>query len=130
MTSNDKQGNILFIDLNERNMAVLVHSLFSSWMLSFLFEGQIFQQLAKEYNFASESIIILSSAAMFSGLLLGGFIIKSKLHAKRLFLYSYPLFIALSLIFFFSPSVLWTIGIITGSIVSGCCVAAWGFYPA
>jgi hypothetical protein len=128
MTNNDKQPNILFIDLNERNIAVLVHSLFSSWMLSFLFEGQIFQQLAKEYNFSSESIIIWSSAAMFSGLLLGGFVIKSKLHAKRLFLYSYPLFIALSLIFFFSPSVLWTIGIITGSIVSGWCVAAWGFY--
>ncbi|HAS92670.1 MAG TPA: LuxR C-terminal-related transcriptional regulator [Sedimentibacter sp.] len=128
MTNNDKQRNILFFDLNERNLAVMVHSLFSSWMLSFLFEGQIFQQLAKEYNFASESIIIWSSAAMFSGLLLGGFTVKSKLHAKRLFLFSYPFFIALSLIFFFSPSILWTMGIITGSIVSGCCIAAWGFY--
>lgn len=34
----------------------------------------------------------------------------------------------LSLIFFFPPSILWTIGIITGSIVSGSCIAAWGFY--
>jgi len=76
MTNNDKQRNILFFDLNERNLAVMVHSLFSSWMLSFLFEGQIFQQLAKEYNFASESIIIWSSAAMFSGLLLGGFTVN------------------------------------------------------
>ena len=128
MIIKEKQGNVLFTELNERNMAVLVHALFSSWMLSFLFEGQIFQHLAKEYNFAEDSIIISSSAAMFLGLLLGGFIIKSKRHAKRLFLYSYPFFIALSLIFFFSPSILWTMGIITGSLISGWCIAAWGFY--
>ena len=121
--------NIPFIDLlNERNRAVLVHSLFSSWMLSLIFEGQIFQYLAKGYNFAVDSIIIGSSAAMLIGLLLGGFVIKTKFQAKRLFLYSYPLFIALSLIFFFTPSILWAIGIITGSSISGCCVAAWGFY--
>ncbi len=123
------KGNIPFIDLlNERNRAVLVHSLFSSWMLSLIFEGQIFQYFAKEYNFTVDLIIIGSSAAMFLGLLLGGFIIKTKLQAKRLFLYSYPFFAALSLIFFFSPSLLWTIGIIAGSLISGCCVAAWGFY--
>ena len=128
MTVKSKHKNFLFIDLNERNMAVLVHSLFSSWMLSFLFEGQLFQNLAKEYNFAADSIMFASSVAMFLGLLLGGFIIKTKLHAKKLFLYSYPLFIALSLIFFFTPSVMWNIGIISGSFISGSCVAAWGFY--
>lgn len=124
----DLQKNIPFKELNERNMAVLVHSLFSSWMLSLIFEGQVFRQIAKVNNFAAGSIIIGSSAAMFLGLLLGGFLIKTKVHAKRLFLYSYPLFIALSLIFFFSPSILWALGIITGSLISGCCVAAWGFY--
>jgi hypothetical protein len=128
MIIKEKQGNVLFTELNERNMAVLVHALFSSWMLSFLFEGQIFQYLAKEYNFGVDLIIFGSSLAMFLGLLLGGFIIKTKRHAKRLFLYSYPFFIALSLIFFFSPSILWTMGIITGSLISGWCVAAWGFY--
>ncbi|HCS10995.1 MAG TPA: helix-turn-helix transcriptional regulator [Clostridiales bacterium] len=128
MTIKDKQQNIPFINLNERNMAVLVHSLFSSWMLSFIFEGQIFQYLAKEYNFPADSLIIGSSAAMFSGLLLGGFFIKTKMHTKLLFLYSYPFFIALSLIFFFPPSVLWNMGIISGSFISGCCVASWGFY--
>ena len=128
MTIKDKQQNIPFINLNERNMSVLVHSLFSSWMLSFIFEGQIFQYLAKEYNFPADSLIIGSSAAMFSGLLLGGFFIKTKMHTKRLFLYSYPFFIALSLIFFFPPSALWSMGIILGSFISGCCVASWGFY--
>jgi len=50
MTIKSKQKGIPFICLNERNMAVLVHSLFSSWMLSLIFEGQIFQYLAKEYK--------------------------------------------------------------------------------
>lgn len=128
MTVKSKHKNFLFIDLNERNMPVLVHSLFSAWMLSFLFEGQLFQQLAKQYNFAVNSTIFTSSVAMFLGLFLGGFIIKTKHRAKQLFLYSYPFFIALSLIFFFSPSIMWNIGIISGSFISGCCVAAWGFY--
>ncbi len=128
MTIKSKHNNILFIDMNERNISILGHSLFSSWMLSFLFEGQLFQHLAKEYNFVADSIMFASSVAMFLGLLLGGFIIKTKLHAKRLFQYSYSFFIALSLIFFFTPSVMWNIGIISGSFISGCCVAAWGFY--
>ena len=128
MTIKDKKRNIILIDLNERNRAVLVFSLFSSWMLSFIFEGQIFQCIAKEYNFPADSIIIGSSAAMFSGLLLSGFFIKTKMHTKRLFLYSYPLFIAISIIFFFPPSALWNMGIILGSFISGCCVASWGFY--
>ena len=84
MTIKDKQQNIPFINLNERNMSVLVHSLFSSWMLSFIFEGQIFQYLAKEYNFPADSLIIGSSAAMFSGLLLGGFFIKTKMHQLKM----------------------------------------------
>lgn len=37
---------ILHINLDERKLSVLVHSLFSSWMLAFLFEGQIFYSLA------------------------------------------------------------------------------------
>lgn len=123
-----KKQNVFFIEFNERNMAVLVHSLFSSWMLSFLFEGQVFQSLAKEFNYGVDLLIFGSSAGHFLGLLLGGFIVKTKIQARCLFLYSYPLFMVLSLIFFFPPSILWTIGIITGSIVSGSCIAAWGFY--
>ena len=84
MTIKGKKRDILFIELNEHNMAVLVHSLFSSWMLSLIFEGQIFHHIAKDYNFGVDLIIFGSSLAMFLGLLLDGFIIKTKRHAKRL----------------------------------------------
>lgn len=38
----DKKRGGLFRNLDERKLSVIVHSLFSSWMLAFLFEGQIF----------------------------------------------------------------------------------------
>ena len=67
-------------------------------------------------------------AALFAGLLLCGFLIKTKKAARRLFLCSYPFFIAASAVFFLPPSVFWDLGVITSSFLAGCCVAAWGFY--
>jgi hypothetical protein len=115
------------INLDERKLSVLVLSLFSSWMLAFLFEGQIFYSLADAYNIDPEIMVFCGVAAMFAGLLLCGLFIKSKKAAKRLFLCSYPFFIAVSVIFFFPPSVFWTVGLIVGSFLAGGCVAAWAF---
>lgn len=120
--------NRFCLNLNERKLSVLVHSLFSSWMLAFLFEGQIFFSLADAYNIDPATMVFCGVAAMFAGLLLCGLFIKSKKAAKRLFLYSYPFFIAVSAIFLFPPSAFWTVGIIAGSFLSGGCVAAWAFY--
>lgn len=118
----------LHINLDERKLSVLVHSLFSSWMLAFLFEGQILYSLADAYKIDPAIMVFCGVAAMFAGLLLGGLFIKTKEAAKRLFLCSYLFFIAVSVIFFFPPSVFWTAGIIVGSFLAGGCVAAWAFY--
>ena len=118
----------LQINLDERKLSVLVHSLFSSWMLAFLFEGQIFYSLADAYKINPAIMVFCGVTAIFAGLLLCGLFIKTKKAAKRLFLCSYLFFIAISVIFFFPPSVFWTAGIIAGSFLSGCCVAAWAFY--
>jgi DNA-binding CsgD family transcriptional regulator len=119
---------ILHINLGERKLSVLVHSLFSSWMLAFLFEGQIFYSLADSYQIDPADMVFCGVAAIFAGLLLCGLFIKTKKAAKRLFLYSYLFFIAVSVIFFFPPSLFWTAGIIVGSLLAGGCVAAWAFY--
>ncbi len=119
---------ILHIRLDERKFSILVHSLFSSWMLAFLFEGQIFYSLADSYQFDPATMVFCGVAAIFAGLLLCGLLIKTKKAAKRLFLYSYLFFIAVSVIFFFPPSVFWTAGIIVGSLLAGGCVAAWALY--
>jgi DNA-binding CsgD family transcriptional regulator len=114
--------------MNERRLSVLVHSLFSSWMLAFLFEGQIFYSLAGAYKIDPAGMVLCGVAATFAGLLLCGLFIKTKKTAKRLFLYSYLFFIAVSVFFFFPPSIFWTAGIIASSFLAGSCVAAWAFY--
>ena len=118
----------LLKNLDERKLSVLVHSLFSSWMLAFLFEGQIFYSLADVYKIDPENMVFYSVGAIFAGLLLCGMVIKTKKAAKTLFLYSYLFFIAVSVFFFFPPTLLWIIGIIASSFLAGGCVAAWGFY--
>ena len=114
--------------LNERILSVLVHALFSAWMLAFLFEGRIFYALADIYKIDPAGMVFCGLAGMFCGLLLSGLFVKTKSAAKQLFLCCYPIFIAISMIFFFPPSVLWMLGIIVGSFLSGGCVAAWAFY--
>lgn len=118
----------LQINLDERKLSVLVNSLFSSWMLAFLFEGQIFYSLADAYKIDPAGMVFCGVSAIFAGLLLCGLLIKTKRAAKRLFLCSYLFFIAVSGIFFFPPSVFWTAGIVAGSLLAGGCVAAWAFY--
>lgn len=116
------------IHMNERHLSIIVHSLFSSWMLAFLFEGQILYSLASSYVLATDVMIFGGIAAIFAGLVVCGFFIHTKRAAKRLFLCAYPFFIAVSIPFFFTPSVLWTIAIILGSFLAGGCVAAWGIF--
>lgn len=116
------------INMDERKLSVLVISLFSSWMLAFLFEGQIFYSLADAYKIDPAGMVFCGVAANFAGLLLCGLFIKTKKAAKRLFLCSFLFFIAISVIFFFPPSVFWTAGLIAGSFLAGGCVAAWAFY--
>ena len=122
------QCRALHINIDERRLSIIVHSLFSSWMLALLFEGQIFYSLAAKYDLPIHVMIFSGIAAMFAGLLLCGLFIKTKKRAKRLFLCSYLFFIAVSVIFFFPPSILWRAGIIMGSFLAGGYVAAWGFY--
>lgn len=97
-------------------------------MLAFIFEGQIFYTLSGTYGINPASMVFGSIIASFAGLLSGGLFIRTKKAAKRLFLCSYLFFIAISVIFFFSPSALWMIGITVGSYIAGGCVASWAFY--
>lgn len=115
-------------EIDNRRLSVLVHSLFSAWMLAFLFEGQIFYSLADANEIDPAVMVFSGVAAIFTGLLLCGLFIKTEKAAKRLFLCSYLFFIAVSVIYFFPPTVFWMAGIIASSFLAGCCVAAWAFY--
>lgn len=123
-----KGQRALDININERKLSIIVHSLFSSWLLAFLFEGQILYAIAGQYDLAPRSMVFEAIAALCVGMLICGFLIKKKKAARGLFLFSYIFFIAASAAFFFPPSVIWTIGIVASSFFAGGCVAAWGFY--
>lgn len=68
---------ILHIKLDERSLSILVISLFSAWMLAFLFEGQIFYSFADAYKIDPAVMVFGGVAAIFAGLLLCGFFIRT-----------------------------------------------------
>ncbi|MGI6085554.1 MAG: LuxR C-terminal-related transcriptional regulator [Acetivibrionales bacterium] len=127
MVDRDKHRQ-LHIYMDERKLSVVVHSLFSAWMLAFLYEGQIFYALAGRFSISPYEMLFGGMASLLVGAFFCGFIIKTMKNAKKLFLFSYIVFILTSAAFFFTPSLLWNIGIIVSSFLAGGCVAAWGFF--
>lgn len=97
-------------------------------MLAFLFQGQIFISLAAAHAFDPSVLITYATLAMLAGHLLSGVFIKSKAAARRLWLFAYPFFALLTLIFFFTPNLLWSFAIISGSFLAGVSTSAWAFY--
>jgi DNA-binding CsgD family transcriptional regulator len=116
-----------YISLSERNLSVVVFSLFFAWMLAFPFEGQILYALADYYQAEPHMMVFGAVAATFGGLFSCGFFIKSIKAAKRFILGSIIFCIAGSGAFFFPPSGLWLAAIVSSAFLAGACVAAWGF---
>lgn len=128
MVNNRGPRAFYYINTNERILSTLVFSLFSSWMLAFLFEGQILYALAELYGMVPSGLVFRAITALAAGTLICGLLIKTKKAAKGLFLCSFIFCIAASSAFFFPPSILWTFSIVASSFMAGGCVAVWGFY--
>lgn len=116
------------ININNRNLSVAVFALFFAWLLAFPFEGQILYSLADLHQVNPDHFIFGAIAVHFAGLFLCGFFINNMRNAKLLMLVAIAFSILASVVFFFQPSILWTIAIIIGSFLAGGSVAAWGFY--
>lgn len=113
---------------NGRSLSIIVFSLFFSWLLAFPFEGQVLYAIADFYSIDTYTLTFGSIAAHFVGLFSCGFFIKTIREAKRLMLFSIFICMLGTIVFFFPPSILWHISLLTVSLLSGACVAAWGFY--
>lgn len=112
----------------QRALSVIVFSLLFSWLLAFPFEGQILYALAEEFGLYADSLIFGTITVHLTGLFLCGFFIKSLGSAKKLILISILYCMLASAVFFFDPSLLWNAALLTASFMSGCSVAAWGYY--
>lgn len=114
--------------LSERNIAVIVFSLFFSWLLAFPFEGQVLYSLLEKYNIYSSDYIFKSIAFHLLGLLSCSFYIKSMKSAKILIITSIVVCLIGTSVFLFKPSFLWNFSLMVSSYTAGASVAAWAYY--
>ena len=115
-------------DLTERMLSVIVFSLYSSWVLTIPFEGQVLNALLDSYGQSPGSMILAAVIAHLFGLSLCGFFIRTKRAAKKLFLGAIGYCLLATVILLFPPSVLWMVAIVGGGLLSGGFVAAYAFY--
>ncbi len=113
---------------SERHISILVQSLFSSWLLAFLFEGQILYSLAGSFGLNLRNIIVGAMVAHFVGLFSSGFLIRTKKTARRFILVFYVFCILSTSVFLFPTSILWPIAAVTCGLLSGGCVAGWSYF--
>ncbi len=113
---------------NHRRLSVIVLALFSSWLLSFAFEGQVLYALSQRYGSEPLALVFESIAAHFAGLVLSGFIVKSIKAAKKLMFFTIAFCFVASSVFFYAPSFLWSVALVLCAFLAGACVAAWGYY--
>lgn len=118
----------IIMKISKRSLSVMVFSLYFSWLLAFPFQGQVLYAISGYYNIDATSLIFEATIAHFIGLFACGFFIKSIRSANNLMTFSMIICIAGTAVFFFSPSILWNISIIILALLSGACVAAWGYY--
>lgn len=111
-----------------RRLSLVVFSLFFSWQLAFPFEGQILYALSKAYGTDPRTMVFGAIAATCAGLFLSGFLVKTMQVVKRLILGSILFCFLASGAFLVPPNAFWLPALVSCSFLSGCCVAAWGFY--
>jgi len=123
-----KANRNIEVTASNRRLTIIVFSLFFSWLLAVPFEGQVLYQIAEYYGGSAYSFVFWSMAAHFAGLIACGFVVKNMFAAKTLILFSIAFCAAATGAFFFPPSLIWTVALLSASFLVGACVAAWGFY--
>ena len=117
-----------FKAFNTRALSVLGFSFLFSYLMAFLFEGQVLYGLLESRQIEASGYIIGAIAAHFAGLFCCGFLVKTPLAARSIMLAGMAVSLAGAVPFFFPLSALWLAGLIVAGFVSGCAVAAWGYY--
>ncbi len=114
--------------VNLRMRSVLPPALFFAYVLSIVFEGAAFYNLADYYSVDPTRLVLAAGVSMFLGLLGGSLAVKSGQVAKRVMLFGEVMCLCLSCVFFFKPSTLWMIAIAFSALVAGASMASWGHF--
>lgn len=113
---------------NARILSILSFSFSFTYLLSFLFEGQVLYGFINELEVPTSMYILAPIVAHFIGLFSAGFLIRSHWKAKYIMLSGILACLISSGPFFFPPSVFWLVGLILASYASGLSLAAWGYF--
>lgn len=111
-----------------RTLATTVFSLSFSFVLSFLFEGQVLYSRLACFDVPSSPYIPIAIVAHLLGLFTCGFFTRSLVMARRIWILGVVISLIGTLPFFFEPSALWLAGLAVAGYASGCSVAAWGYF--
>jgi hypothetical protein len=90
--------------VSDRRFSVAAISLFSAWLISFPYEGQILYAFMDRFKIDPGNMILGAITSHIIGLFSCGFFIKSTKLAKKTMQYATVLCIAGSCVFFFAPS--------------------------
>ena len=112
---------------NNRFFSIAGFSLLFAYLLSFLFEGQVLYSMLAYNNVVGSPYILVAIIAHFAGLFSGGFFVKSQIIARYTMLGSMVICLMATVPFYFSPSLLWAVGLIVSGYAGGCAVASWGY---
>ncbi|GAQ24277.1 LuxR C-terminal-related transcriptional regulator [Tepidanaerobacter syntrophicus] len=125
---NDRHNGILYKNIDNRSLSIIVFSLIFAWILSFPFEGQILYSLTEMFQIEPHRMVFGAIISHFAGLFLCGFFVKNIQAAKKTMFLSILLCILGSFVYFSKPGAPWQLTLILISFIAGICVAAWGFF--
>ncbi|MEN6340412.1 MAG: LuxR C-terminal-related transcriptional regulator [Clostridiaceae bacterium] len=113
---------------NNRSRSTFVFMLFSAWLVSFPYEGQVLYALFGRYGVNPAPGVFNAIIAQLLGLISCMFIVKSLPDAKRMLLVSTSVCLAGSVLFFFHVPNILRVALLVISFVSGFFIPAWGFF--
>jgi glucan phosphoethanolaminetransferase (alkaline phosphatase superfamily) len=105
---------------NNRFFSIAGFSLLFAYLLSFLFEGQVLYSMLAYNNVLGSPYILVAIIAHFAGLFSCGFLVGLPRTAKYTMLGSMVICLAAAVPFYFSPSPLWSVGLIISGYAGGC----------
>ena len=111
-----------------RLLSVVAFSLLFSYLLSFLFEGQVLYGLMAHFGKQTPLVVTLAMISHCAGLFFCGFFLKMPGAIKRAALVYAGVCLLGSVPFFFSPGPLWLVSGVICGFSAGCAVASWGYF--
>ena len=111
----------------EGHRSAVAFILFSAWMISFPYEGQVFYALASSKGIDLGVQMQVAIGILIAGLL-SGFFVSSIRAAKRVMLLCAVVCLIGSVSFFFAPDFLWVYLLLIISFCEGLWTSTWGWY--